>query len=166
MTIYRVSRNIEASLIEHIQAELASALWTGISVEKTFSRIYEIPVNTFQKQGAICIRLEDTTHQQAQIGDDSTVILPLVLIDIFATSDGQRLDLKDFIVSTLKNGLSFYEYQVSGDSVSSRTLNGRIRITNMEDTPVNFGVEKSLLNVHDRYRHLISLTISLGRVEV
>lgn len=166
MAVYRISRNIEASIIEYIQTELAAAGWTGITVEKTFSRIYEIPVNTFQKQGAICIRLEDTLHQQAQIGDISTVLLPVVLVDIFATSDGQRLDLKDFLISVLNKGMPFYEYQVNGDAVTSRVQNGRIRISNIDDTPVSFGIDKSSLEVHDRYRHLLTLTISLGRVEV
>lgn len=165
MGVYRVSRNIEATIIEFIQSELASAGWTGIAVEKTFQRIYDIPVDTFNKNAAVCVRMEDTTHLPAQIGDTSTRILPLVLLDIFASSDGQRLDLKDFLISVLKKGMVFNEYAINGNSVSSRTPNGRIRVTNIEDTPVNFGIDKSSLEVHDRYRHLITLTVSLGRVE-
>ena len=166
MGVYRVSRNIEATIIEYIQAELTTAGWTAIAVEKTFQRIYDIPVDSFNKSAAICVRMEDTTHLPAQIGDTSTRILPFVLIDLFATSDGQRLDLKDFLISILKKGMVFNEYTINGNSVSNRSANGRIRVTNIEDKPVNFGVDKSSLEVHDRYRHLITLTVSLGRVEV
>lgn len=166
MGIYRVSRNIEASIIEYIQSELASASWTGITVEKTFQRVYDIPVDAFNKSGVVCVRMEDTTHLPAQIGDTSTRIFPFVLVDIFASSDGQRLDLKDFLISIFKKGMVFNEYTVNENSVSNRTPNGRIRITNIEDTPVSFGINKSSLEVHDRYRHLITLTVSLGRVEV
>lgn len=166
MAIYRTSRNIEASVIQHIEQELLSAGWTDISVEKTFNRIYDIPVDTFQKQGAVCVRLEDTTHQQAEIGKTSTRRLPFLLIDIFATSDGQRLDLKDFLIEKLKKGLPFYEFEVNGSTIVNKIQNGRIRVTNIDDTPVNFGIDKSSLDVHDRYRHLLTLELSLGRVEV
>ncbi len=165
MSVYRISRNIESSIIEFIQSELSSAGWTNITVEKTFSRIYGIPVETFQKQAAICVRLEDTQHQQAEIGETSTNRFPLVLIDIFATSDGQRLDLKDFLVQIFKKGLPYFEYQTSGNTITSRIQNGRIRVTKIDDVPVSFGVDKSSLEVHDRYRHLLTLETSLGRVE-
>lgn len=166
MVVYRTSRNIEASVIQYIEQELTSAGWTNIVVEKSFSRIYDIPVDTFEMQGAVCVRLENTDHQQAEIGETSTRRLPFVLIDIFAASDGQRLDLKDFLVEILKRGLPYFEYEVSGNTVVSKIPNGRIRVTNIDDKPVNLGVDRALLSVHDRYRHLLTLELSLGRVEV
>jgi hypothetical protein len=166
MAIYRVSRNIEASIIQYIEQELASGGWTNIAVEKTFSRIYDIPIDTFQKQGAVCVRLEDTDHQQAEIGETSTRRFPFALIDIFAASDGQRLDLKDFLIEVLKKGLPFFEYEVNGSTIVNKTQNGRIRVSNIDDTLVNLGIDRSLLTVHDRYRHLLTLELSLGRVEV
>ena len=165
MATYRISRNIEASIIEYIQSQLSSYGWSGITVEKTFQRIYDIPLDTFNKTGAVCVRMEDTTHLSAEIGDDSTRILPLILIDIFATNDGQRLDLKDFLISVLKIGLPLNEYVVNGSTISSRTPTGRIRVTNLEDKPVSFSKDKSSLEIYDRYRHLLTLTVSLGRVE-
>jgi len=166
MGIYRTSRNVEASIIQHIEQEVVSAGWSNITVEKTFTRVYDIPVDTFQKQGAICVRLEDTEHQQAEIGETSTRRLPFVLIDVFATSDGQRLDLKDFLVSVLKKGFPFFEYEVNGGTIVDKTRNGRVRVNSIDDTPVSLGIDKSSLSVHDRYRHLLTLELSLGRVEV
>lgn len=166
MAIYRISRNLEASIVQYIEEELASAGWTNITVEKSFKKVYGIPVDTFQKQGAICVRLSDTIHDSAQIGDNSTVRKPLILIDIFATSDGQRLDLKDFLVSIFKGGCPYYEYEAGDNQISSKVQNGRIRATRINDTEVNLGIDKSLLEVYDRFRHLISINISFGKIEV
>lgn len=159
MGAYRVSRNIEASLIDFIKEELVNASLSNVNVEKTFARVYDIDLPT------ICIRLMDTTHRKVEVGTESTVRTPLVILDIFATSDGNRLDLKDFLISILKSGCPYYEYTIANGTVQSKTQNGRIRVTAFTDTGVDLGIDKSNLDVHDRYRHSITLTISLGKVE-
>lgn len=156
---YRISRNIEASLIDYIKAELITASWNNVNVEKTFARVYDIELPT------ICIRLSETTHDPVELGTNSTMRTPLILIDIFAKDDGGRLDLKDFLVSILKHGCPYYEYTIANGSIQSKAQNGRIRVLRIADTEVNLGVDKSNLDVHDRYRHLLTLTTSLGRVE-
>jgi len=156
---YRISRNMEASLIDYIKDELASASWNNVNVEKTFAKVYDIDLPT------ICVRVGDTTHEQAEVGSNSTVRAPFILIDIFAKDDGGRLDLKDFLVSILKHGCPYYDYTVVNGSIQSKVQNGRIRVTNIDDTGVDLGVDKSNLDVHDRYRHLLTLTTSLGRME-
>lgn len=123
-------------------------------------------VDTFQKHGVICIRLSDTNHDKAQVGDNSTVRKPTFLIDTFNPNDGLRLDLKDFLVSILKNGFPYYEYEVNGNTITSKVQNGRVRVTNIDDTEVNLAIDKSLLAVQDRYRHLISISCNCGRVEI
>ena len=165
MALYRQSRNIEASIIDYLTTNLASA-FSGTTVEKTFKRVYGIPVDTFNKTGVVCVRLSETVHELVQIGDNSTQRLPLILIDIFAPNDGIRLDLKDYLVSILRSGIPYYEYEVSGNSITNKTQNGRIRVITIRDTEVNLGINKSLLDVHDRYRHLLSLNVSLGKIEV
>ena len=158
MGTYRTSRAIEASLIDFLKPLLVTS-WSGISVEKTFARIYDISLPS------VCIRVGDTSHAKAEIGADSTIRTAQVLIDIFATSDGQRLDIKDFIIEKIKGGCIYYDYVISGGSVQSKTANGRIRVMDIDDNGVNFDQDRDRLDVHDRYRHLISLSISLGRIE-
>jgi len=155
---YRTSRAIEASLIDFLKP-LLEANWGNISVEKTFAKIYDISLPS------VCIRVGDTSHAKAEIGDDSTIRTVQVFIDIFASSDGQRLDIKDFIVENIKNGGIFYDYVISGGSVQSKTANGRLRVTSIEDSGINFDTDKEKLDKHDRYRSLITLSISLGRIE-
>jgi hypothetical protein len=76
------------------------------------------------------------------------------------------LDLKDFLIEILKHGLPYYEYTIDNGEVSEKTENGRIRVINIEDTPVDFDTPKDKLDPHDRYRTLLTLTVSLGRIEV
>ena len=155
---YRQSRNIEASLIDFLTANL-NADWSGVSCEKTFAKIYEIDLPS------VWIRTSVTTHDKAQIGDDATIRTVQVLIDIFAENDGQKLDLIDYIVSKIKNGCIYYEYTIANGQVQSKTANGRIRIMDIDVTLIDEGTDKEKLDVHDRYRALITLSASLGRIE-
>lgn len=155
---YRVSRNIEASVIDFLKTNF-DADWTGVTLLKTFSRAYdtELPV--------VCVRCGTTEHEKAEIGGNATIRTPLILIDIFAKSDGQRLDMKDYVVEKIKHGLVYYDYIIESGVVKMKTANGRLRVIGLDDTPVDFDIEKDKLSPQDRYRHLISLTISRGKVE-
>ena len=102
-TSYRISRNIEASLIDYLNDALEAGGWS-VNVEKTFARVYSISLPS------ICVRVSDTIHEFVEIGDTATVRSPLVFIDIFATSDGQRLDLKDFLIEKLKDTITSVSY--------------------------------------------------------
>lgn len=158
MGIYRKSRNIEASLVDYLTAEL-SASWTGINVAKTFAEVYSISTPS------VCIRVGSTDHTRVEVGDDATIRRSQVLLDVFASSDGQRLDIKDFIIEKIKGGCIYYDYTITNGAVTSKVANGRIRVFIMSEEGVDFNTEKSKLDPHDRYRHLITLEISLGRIE-
>lgn len=161
---YRISRNIEASIIDflHTSLEETPYLWTNINVIKGFSQVYTLTLPT------ICVRAENTDYDKVEIGSNSFERTVQVFIDIFADSDGLRLDLKDAIVDILKDGLVYNEYTITKSgrtSSASSTPNGRIRIQKINDTALNFGTEKEKLDVKDRYRHLLTLTVTIGRIE-
>lgn len=158
-TTYRISRNLEASIIEYIERKLADNDWTGINVEKTFTRVYD------QDPPTICVRVGATEHNSVEIGSDSTWRNPLILIDIFGSDDGNRLDLKDFLVEYLKGGCTYYEYTISNGATVNKNPSGKIQVTKISDTPINLDIEKDKLTIHDRFRHLISLSVRLGKVE-
>ena len=156
---YRVSRNIEASIIDKIKDILTACSFTA-NVEKTFARVYGLSLPT------VCVRVGDTDYNRAELGDNATIRNVQVLIDIFSTSDGQRLDLKDCVVEGIKRGIEYYEYTIVDGVIQSKIRNGNLRVSALSDTLINIGVNKNELDVHDRYRHLISLNCDLGRVEV
>jgi len=155
---YRYSRNIEASFIDFLKPLLQTD-WGFNRVEKTFAEIYKIEIPS------VCIRVRDAIHSKVQIGDNSTIREVPVLISIFATDDGLKLDLKDYLIEKLKKGLKYYDYEIENGVVKNKTENGRIRILSIGETPIDYDTNKEALDPHDRFRYLLTLTISLGRVE-
>jgi len=166
MAKLRIARNLEASIIEHLKDHLAIAQWDDVIIEKSFSRIYGLQMSENSKQAAICVRASDTNRKRIEIGSDAMLRSQLILLDVFATSDGQRLDLVDFLGSILIGGIPYYNYNIFNGVVMERVQHGVIRVLTLEDKPVQFGVDKSSLDVQDRYRHLISLSCSLSHPEM
>ena len=159
---YRPSRNIEATLIEFLEAQLASGGWS-VSVEKGYARVYGIATPV------ICVRVEATDHEPIEIGSRTTKRIALVTLDLFCSNDGQRLDLKDFLVSILKDGCTYYKFVTAttgrSTAVSTRTADGKLVVLKIEDAPVEFETQKSDLVPHDRYRHRLSVSINKTAVE-
>lgn len=171
MGLYRQSRCIEASTIEKIKDILIDASWTNTTVVKGFSRAYTIPLDPNKKQAIIAVRVGTTIHTGVELGSNTTNRKPLILIDLFCSNDGQRLDLKDLLIANLKSGWNYTEYTISGGvtsdaTVGNRTVNGKIRVSEISDTPINFDTDKSNLDPHDRFRHLLTLSCEKTLLEV
>ena len=158
MGTYRRSRNLEVSTKLYLASQLTGS-WSGVSTRLGF------PDESTVSVPMISIRLSDTTHEWAEVGSTNTKREALIFLDLFCSSDGQRLDLKDYLISILKDGYTYYETVITNRAVDSQTANGKVRVLEMRDTPVDLGVDKSQLHVSDRYRHLITLRVGLGTVE-
>lgn len=163
MSVYRETRNILRSCAQKIRQILFDKDYQKATVAFSFKRIYEIPINYETKTAVICIRIGNTIHDGAELGSNLTIRKPLILIDIFGISGAQVEDLKDLLVAGLKEGFNYCEYTVLGGTSedayyeSGETSNGRIEVDKIGDTPLDFGINKSELAPHDRYRHLITL---------
>ena len=146
---YRNYRNLEANLIDKITADLLSDGWTGIRVEKAFSEVYK------GTTPCICVSMEESDAISREIGSKSYLENILVSIRIFATSDGQRLDLASWMLSKIMPGIDYYTYIITNGVVSSKTLAGRVVIL---ETTANRKELKNTdnLDVIDRYRHVLS----------
>ena len=165
MGTYRTARNIESSIIDFLNDSLILGQWDNVIIEKTFKRIYALQMDENKGQAAICVRCSDTNRKRIEIGSDLVTRSEIVLIDVFATSDGQRLDLVDYLGLVLLPGMPYYEYTITNGVVTTKTQTDRIRILTFEDKPVQFGVDKSSLDVQDRYRHIITMNVGLNKVE-
>jgi len=156
---YRPTRNQEASIIDYLK-DCFEEDWSGINVEKSFSRVYD------QTLPVICVRLGLVSHSSVEIGTDSIYRSSQLLIDIFAKNDGQKLDLVDYIVSKIKSGFDYYEYVIENGITKSKTKSGRIIVNKpIEVTHINFSDDKDTLDEHDKYRSLITAEIRIGKVE-
>ena len=163
---YRSTRNTEASVIDYI-TDILSDAWSSVVVEKIYDRVY----NT--NPPMVVVRPNTTTYTEAGLGSTSSYQNIQVIIDIYATSDGQRLDLKDYIILKLKPGMPYYEYYTEKDSASGdkviikkKDQTGRLSVRNIQDTPVDLGVERQTLKVQDRFRHRITITVTTSKIEV
>ena len=145
---YRESRNIEATLIDYISAQLIVDGWSGIDTEKVFANIYKN-----EPPGILINQLLDDPVT-LEIGSKTKIYYRIVEIRVFATSDGERLDLKDWLLEKLENDIDYYAYQTGG-ALATRVLTGKINIEEI------LRCEKELTNTEnleqaDKYRHLIS----------
>lgn len=147
------ARCLELSLIDYLETSI-NASWTGITSVKSFTNAYKEPLPV------VCIRLFDTDNDRKEIGATTLRQFFDIYIDLFATSDGQRIDLAYFIIDKLKDGCVYYDYaQSSGDPETlTKTANGRITVTRFNnDNKVDFGEEG--VDKYDLHRHFISIQV-------
>lgn len=164
MANYRQERNIEKSLFQTIRTILTNASYTKITVVKSFKQASKVNLNSEDKNGVIVARVSRTAHQYWEVGSNLTCRRPLIIIDILGSSDGQIKDIKDLLISNLKDGFNYYEWTTTGGITenatyeSGETANGRIIIEEISDTEVNLGEDKSSLPIEDRYRWRITIS--------
>jgi len=151
MAEYRISRNVEASIIDFIVTELSSDSWTGINVLKGFPEDYK-GLTPF-----IGVEALSRGTDQIEIGSNSIFLDIPISIRIFAVNDGQRLDLSDWLLDVqLLDNIDYYEYTITNGVVSEKSKVGKIRFLNKVS-------RKELTNTQtlvaeDRYRQLITAT--------
>lgn len=142
-------RNIELSTIEHLTTQI-NANWSNVNVVKTFTQVTEksLPV--------VCIRLLDNNSFRREVGSDTFENRYGLIIDIFAKSDGQRLDLADAIAGYLQGGWVYYNFsQTSGSPETlTKVADGRVQLVKFtRNSRLDFGDNVSF---QDRFRHIIS----------
>jgi hypothetical protein len=150
----RTSRNTELSALYYLES-CFSQDWGNVNVIKTFQDAYSTSTNV----PIVCARLTQTTTGRLEIGATTLDNVYLLIIDIFARSDGQRLDLADYIKDKLKDGWVHYQHShPSGDnSTLERTVNGRDFIANfVNDASLEIAGSQEM---KDRYRHNISVSV-------
>ena len=147
-------RNVELSTIQYLETEL-QASWTGITVVKSFTQAYDTGINP----PIVSIYMTDTNNTRREVGSTALFSSYQIAIDIFAKSDGQRIDLSAFIVDKLKDGWVYYLYSHPSGSPQTldRTANGRVYVSSFDtDTPIRFG---ETVDMKDKFRHSIIITV-------
>jgi len=150
MAQYRLSRNCESSIIDFITTQLTSDGWSGIRITKAFAEVYE------GKLPCICILSPDRLIVRREIGSNSLTNEISIEIRIFATNDGLRLDLSDYLVEKILPGLIYYEYIITNGIVSAKVSKGRISIVGIPESRKEFINAEGLVD-QDKFRHIITL---------
>ena len=148
----RISRNIEMSLADRITTDLTASGWQGIGVVKSFKEVKggTTPV--------ICINVLELRPKLKEIGSKVHLKYFTINIRIFASSDGQRLDLSDWLFEKLEDDTIYYTYTMSGSTPVKGAAAGRICIENWFDNRKELTNTENLAE-EDRYRHLLSFEV-------
>lgn len=154
MPYFQTARDIELSIIYYLKTQI-DASWSSITTTKSFADVYSknvaLPV--------VCIRLADTIRMRKEVGSTTLDNHYLIIIDIFATSDGQRIDLSDFIATQLASNWTHYEHShpSGSNSTLSRVANGKDKVEEfITDTALDISDSP---DPKDRYRHTISVRV-------
>ena len=147
---YRISRNIEASLIDRIISDLTADGWAGINVVKAFNQASK------NKLPYIVVNALEIRPEKLEIGSKTNLKYFLIKIRIFADNDGQRLDLSDWLLDKLEDDTIYYAYTITSGIVTSKVATGRIVITRWLDDRKELANTEIELEKEDRYRHLLS----------
>lgn len=148
MGTFRTTRNVELSL-EKALTDAMTTNWSAVTVTKNFTQATE------KTRPVVCFQLININSTRLQIGSDTLFNSYLVTIDIFATSDGQRLDLADFVLDTIKDGWIYYIHANNEENPQTldRTSSGRVHIVDfMRNEKVDFGDNT---DKRDRFRQTI-----------
>lgn len=146
---YRETRNIEASLIEFIEAGLTADGWTGISTSKVLDE-------TYKNLPCILVQVSDQNPVTKEVGSKLKVKYHEVSIRIFATTDGQRMDLADWLFDRLnENKITYYAFTITNGVVSAQVDSGSIVIFGEFVDFRRELVNTENLDNKDRFRHLL-----------
>ena len=154
---YSKTRNTELSTLKFLEDNLATD-WSGVNLVKSWSQLEKVA------SPVICAVVEDVTYDRKELGNTEFRDSYIFHIDIFATSDGMRIDLADWVMRTLNPGWVFYEASLaSGGRTLVYTEKSRCRIDRViQNERVDLG---AFGDVKDKFRQSIIITITVGCYE-
>lgn len=161
----RTTRNIEYSIKEFLESELEFADWSNVTV------IFRNQRDTKTSLPHIAIKVGNTTHNRVEFSSSSTYRTFPIILDFYCRSDSQRADLKDTVISFIKAGFPFNQYENHYDDTTNSVVvcshnKGNVLVNTLDDEEIDLNVPKGQLSEADRYRHRITLNCVLGIVEL
>jgi hypothetical protein len=160
MAYFNKIRNSERSLIFYLR-ECFNSYWSdlGVTIIKGFSNAYE----NKNKLPIITIDLDDVDFDLVEIGSTAINKVVYLNLNIFASSDGEKEDIIDFLSDNIKEGCPYVEASYSDPSfgVISTAYNGRLRLKVESSSNVVLGDTNDSKDEH-RYYLQVSCRHSSG----
>ena len=158
MANWRFYRCLEATMLDFLIATASTAGLKDINGNSiTFrcgrkkDKSWSLPLITLYMDTEVASRFEIGSF----LRDDSQTII----IDIYALTEADRLDLAKWVVDTINNGCVYYNYADNPEDseAPTKTANGRIKVADfLENTRTNLGQN---VDVYDQHRHRISIRV-------
>ena len=144
-------RNVELSTVYFFDTQI-TANWTGVTVVVGFPNL-----NASSQLPIVSIRVPQVNADFLEIGSRTMEDVYTVIIDVFAKSNAQRLDLTQFIQDKIILDCTYYTHsRTSGqdDTQITRTSAGRVKFNGfVQNQKLDFGDD---VDFFDRFRQIIS----------
>lgn len=153
---FRETRNVELSTIYFLVNQI-DASWDNINVVKQYPNFNKVALPV------VCIRLLSDTPTTIEIGSRSISSAYTFIIDIFATSDGMRLDLADFIRDTINTSWTYYlhSHASGNNNTLERVADGLVICQQiLQNARVEFSDD---VDTCDKFRQIITFNVSVER---
>jgi hypothetical protein len=153
-------RCLENSIKDFLDDKISANLITDLAGDA-------IPVyiknQTIEAWSLPCITLgvESVTSQRFYIGSNKRDDKYLIIFDIFAQDEGQRIDLACWLKDIINDGLRYREYRPNSSTPTEPTYEeqGWIGVDFINNSRINLGQDASEIDAH-RHRITVSVWIS------
>ena len=150
-----IKRNIENSLYVFLTDKIDENNVTDSNNDKILIRVGR-KVSKDWTLPCITIYLDDTTSERAEVGSNNRLKSYLIIMDIYATNDGERLDLSDWLEKIVENGFRYFSMlpSTSGPQTPIQTAGGLVEVNFVTNARVALGQN---VDPEDAHRHRISI---------
>lgn len=157
MATWRLYRNLENSLKDFLDTKISDDSLTGDNGNTVQVYIGKDNKDTWQFP-SISVYMDSETLERFEIGSNLRQNQELIIIDIYATNEGERLDLAKWLVDTINNGWTYYTYSVNESNPESPTkvAGGLVNINFNSNGRIALIQNVSEIDAH---RHRVSLTV-------
>lgn len=146
------ARNVEISTTQYIEDSI-NASWSEINTVKGYP--------SFPKQSipVVSVELGPETSTRKEIGTTNMNNIYNIIINVHARSNGQRLDLAQFVKTLVETAWTYYVYsQASGNpgTLDSVAMSKIVFVAFTQNNKIQFFDE---VDFYDRYRHIIGVDV-------
>lgn len=150
-------RCLENSLIDFLNTNLVADAIKDINGVQIVARVGRKEDNDWQLP-CITAYVDTINLQRLFVGSNTRLDSYLMIIDIYATNEGERMDLATWVADEINNGFTFYNYTPSESTPNSpvRVSGGLASLDFLSNTRVALGQN---VGIEDAHRHRISINV-------
>jgi len=154
---WRLYRNIENSLKDFLDTKISDDSLTAEDGSSIAVRVGRKRDDNWTLP-CFSLYLESETLERFEIGSNQRDDQQLIIIDIYATNEGERLDLAKWLIDTINDGWRHYaySYNVSDPESPTRVAGGWTNVDFLSNTRVNLGQN---IDIWDAHRHRVSINV-------
>lgn len=158
---WSTERNLENSLIEFLQAEIAS----GYTVSdlngdtKNISVRVGYAVNADWELPVVSAYTDSRTAPRLSIGSNKRQKAYLLILDVRALDTGMQQDLVDLVMDKINDGFPYYTYTPSGDPLNpTKVQTGYVSLQFISNIPLRLG---DTVDMIDKFRQNITISCTI-----